>query len=100
MRTLAFAGVLGLSTLLSGSTRTQAQDVVADDPAGPAGHQGSHHFWNAIHARHAPIPRTYSYYYQTWFNQPSHFKVVGPDGHPRWRVTVRGLPLGTPWPSY
>jgi hypothetical protein len=100
-RGLALAGALGLSTLVFGSTRTHAQDIVAaDGSTGPARHHGLHRLWDCLHHRNPPIPRTYSYYYQTWFNQPCHSKVVGPDGHVRWQTTVRGLPLGTPWPSY
>jgi hypothetical protein len=96
----AFARALVLSALLVAPTRVQAQ---ADDPpAGPNG-QGRHHLFHhawGLHARNVPIPRTYSYYYAPWFNQPCHFRVVGPDGHTYWRTAVRGLPLGTPWPSY
>jgi hypothetical protein len=94
------ARALVLSALMVAPTRVQAQ---ADGPpAGPIG-QGRHHLFHlgcCLHSTGPAIPRTYSYYYNTWFNQPCHFRVVGPDGHTYWRTTVRGLPLGTPWPSY
>jgi hypothetical protein len=99
-RTRAVARALALSVLLAAPTRVSAQ--TDDAPAGPHGwlrHHLSNPAWG-LHARKVPIPRTYSYYYAPWFNQPCHFRVVGPDGCTRWRTTVRGLPLGTPWPSY
>jgi hypothetical protein len=99
-RARAFARALVLSALLVAPARVLAQ---ADgSPAAPIG-QGRHHLFHlgcCSHARGPAIPRTYSYYYNTWFNQPCHFRVVGPDGKTYWRTTVRGLPLGTPWPSY
>jgi hypothetical protein len=92
---------LGLSTLMACSTCAQAQDVLSPGGAtDPVRQHGIHHVLNFFHSRTPPIPRTYSYYYHTWFNQPCHSKVVAPDGTTRWRTTVRGLPLGTPWPSY
>jgi hypothetical protein len=91
-----YVWILGLSALMAASTRSQAQDVVsADVPID----QGRHHGWGFFHARPLAIPRTYSYYYNRWFNRPRHFRVVGPDGKIYWRTTVRDLPLGTPWPS-
>jgi hypothetical protein len=97
-----FAWVLGLSTvLMMAPTCAQAQDVISpDDPIVQAQHHPLHHGWGFFHSRPPAIPRTYSYYYNTWFNQPRHFRVVGPDGKTYWRTTVRDLPLGTPWPSY
>jgi hypothetical protein len=92
---------LGLSALMAWSTCAQAQDVLS--PGGstdPVRRSGIHHVLNFFHSRNPPIPRTYSYYYDTWFNQPRHSMVVAPDGTKRWRTTVRGLPPGTPWPSY
>jgi hypothetical protein len=77
------------------------QAQTGEYPVAPNG-QVRHHLFDHfrdIHARQVPIPRTYSYYYATWFNQPRHFRVVGPHGKTYWRTTVRGLPLGTPWPS-
>jgi hypothetical protein len=96
-----FASVLGLSAVLAVPTRSQAQDVVSPGvPIVQAQYQPLHHGWGFFHSRHPAIPRTYSYYYDTWFNQPRHFRVVGPDGKTYWRTTVRDFPLGTPWPSY
>ena len=96
-----FVWALGLSAVLAVPTRSQAQDVVSSDGSiDQSRHHGLHHLWSCLHSRRPPIPRTYSYYYDTWFNQPCHFRVVGPDGRKHWRTTVRGLPLGTPWPSY
>ncbi len=43
------------------------------------------------------IPRTYSYYYTPWLNQPRHFRVRRPDGTTYWTSTVRGLPIGYQW---
>jgi hypothetical protein len=43
------------------------------------------------------IPRTYSYYYTPWLNQPRHIPFIGPDGRKYWRTTVRGLPMGMQW---
>ena len=102
-RALAFTWMsFGLSALMAWSSCAQAQDVLS--PGGStdaARHRGIHHvLLNLFHSRTPPIPRTYSYYYDTRFNQPRHSKVVAPDGTKRWRTTVRGLPPGTPWPSY
>jgi hypothetical protein len=91
--------VLLLPAVLAAPAQLQAQ--IGDSPVVPIGKLQQHpfrHGWD-FHARNVPIPRTYSYYYATWFNQPRHFRVVGPDGKKCWRTTVRGLPLGTPWPS-
>ncbi len=97
-----FAWALGLSAVLMAPTRTQAQDVVfAGDPIDQSQNHSLHHgCWGFFHSRPPAIPRTYSYYYDRWFNMPRHFRVVGPDGKIYWRTTVRDLPLGTPWPSY
>jgi hypothetical protein len=99
-RARAVAGALVLSALLAAPTRSPAQTEVA--PAGPIARMRHHlaHAASGLHAEKVPIPRTYSYYYATWFNQPCHFRVVGADGHIYWRTAVRGLPLGAPWPSY
>ena len=96
-----YACVLGLSAAMSASTRSLAQDVVS--PAVPIDQEKHHHLhqlWDHFHRRQPTFPRTYSYYYDRWFNQPQHFRVVGPDGQTYWRRTVRGLPMGTPWPQY
>ena len=99
MRAQGFAWVLVLFTLVSLPSRLQAQ--TGDSPVVPIGEVPQHPFGHAwgFHARNVPISRTYSYYYATWFNQPRHFRVGGPDGKTYWRKTVRGLPLGAPWPS-
>jgi hypothetical protein len=94
-----YAWILGLSALMAASTRSQAQDGVSPDVLIGQGRHQLHHGWGVFHARRPPIPRTYSYYYNRWFNRPQHFRVVGPDGKTFWRTTVRDLPLGTPWPS-
>ncbi len=96
----AFARFLVLSASLAAPARVHAQTEVV--PAGPISRVRHHlsHLGSGLHAEKAAIPRTYSYYYATWFNQPCHFRVVGPDGKTYWRTTVRGLPLGTPWPPY
>ena len=101
-RALPFTWVaFGLSALMACSTCAQAQEILSSGGAtDPVCHHGIHHVLNFCHSRNPPIPSTYSYYYHTWFNQPRHCKVVAPDGTTRWRTTVRGLPLGTPWPSY
>jgi hypothetical protein len=95
-RTKTFAWALGLSILHAAAGHSQAQAIVAPAPDGAPQHHGHDHGWG-FHWRRNPIPRTYSYYYDTWFNQPRHFRVVGPDGKTYWRTTVRGLPMGTPW---
>jgi hypothetical protein len=100
-RARAMSWVLGLSTLVAASGRSQAQDVIAPgSPIEQSQDHGLRHLFGHFQSRRPPIPRTYSYYYNTWFNQPCHFRVVGPDGKTSWRTTVRGLPMGTPWPSY
>jgi hypothetical protein len=94
------ARALALAALLAAPTRVQAHDDGHHASRfAPLRRFASNHDWG-VHAQSTPIPRTFSYYYAPWFNQPCHFKVVGPDGKTRWRTTVRGLPLGTPWPSY
>ena len=91
---------LALTALLSAPTGVQAHDDGHHHSRfAPLRRYLSNPDWG-LHAIHTPIPRTYSYYYGTRFNQPCHTKVVGPDGRTHWITTVRGLPLGTPWPSY
>ncbi len=98
-RARAFAWALGVSAVLIAPARSQAQDVVySEAPADPSQHHPLHQGLGFFHSRPPAIPRTYSYYYDRWFNRPRHFQVVGPDGKTYWRKTVRGLPLGTPWP--
>jgi hypothetical protein len=98
-RAQAFACGFVLFALVEAPSCLQAQ--TGGSPVLPVGEIEQHRFGHAsgFHAINVPIPRTYSYYYATWFNQPRHFRVVGPDGKAYWRRTVRGLPLGTPWSS-
>jgi hypothetical protein len=94
-----FAWALGLSAMLMAPARSQAQDVIySGESIDQSQHHPHHHGWGFFHSRHPAIPRTYSYYYNRWFNRPHHVPVVGADGKTYWRTTVRGLPLGTPWP--
>jgi hypothetical protein len=96
---LALVAALGLAALSTTTARAQVPVVV---PAGGHVHGHSHtpgHSWLAAH-HPPPIPRTFSYYYNYKFNQPRHFRAVGPDGQTYWRKTVHGLPFGTPLPSY
>jgi hypothetical protein len=90
--THAVSWALGLAVSGATPASTKAQGPVV---AGQShGHGGGLFF-------HRPVfPRTYSYVYPSRFNTPVHRKYVGPDGRTYWRTTVRGLPLGTPWPSY
>ncbi len=99
-RARAIARALAPGAMLTAPTRSPAQTEVP--PAGPIGRMRHHlsHWAEGLHAEKVAIPRTYSYYYATWLNQPCHSKYVGPDGHTYWRTTVRGLPLGTPWVPY
>jgi len=91
--------VLGLATLLGAPSRSRAQCEVS--PVGargwrrPCPSERCGWFWT----RRDDIPRTYSYQYDTWLNQPCKIKVVGPCGKTYWKTTVRGLDLGTPWPG-
>jgi hypothetical protein len=91
-RVLALACVFGLATVLAAPGLAQAQNVVY-----PGGQP--HPAWG-FHSQRYVFPRTYSYYYNPRFNHPRHYRVVGPDGRRYWTTTVRGLPMGTPWPSY
>jgi hypothetical protein len=94
-----WACVLGLATQLAAPGRAQAQEPMVT-PATPNAYlmppNRPHHLWHFL-APNDGIPRTYSYYYSPWLNQPNHFPVVGPDGKTYWRSTVRGLPMGMQW---
>jgi hypothetical protein len=98
---LACGWVVCLAALSVVPTGSFAQDIVA--PVVPIGNPGPGpypigHGWGFWHR---PVfPRTYSYQYAPWFNQPRHTRFVAPDGRKYWRTTVRGLPMGTPWPSF
>ncbi len=96
----AWIGIFAFFAMAAAPAALQAQTYdPLPQPIGPVQvPRPPHHGW-LFNAGGPAIPRTYSYYYNTWFNQPCHFKVIGPDGCVRWRTTVRGLPLGTPWPS-
>jgi hypothetical protein len=101
MTARALAWVFVLFAPLAAPAQVQAQpDDLPIAPVGEVRHHGIGYWLADFHARNVPIPRTYSYYYAPWFNQPRHYKVVGPDGKVCWRTAVRGLPLGTPWPPY
>jgi hypothetical protein len=98
---LGCAWVLCLAALPAVPTRSLAQGAVV--PVVPIGEPGPHpfgrgHGWGFC-AAHLDVPRTYSYQYGLWLNRPRHTRVVGPDGRTYWQTTVRGLPLGTPWPG-
>lgn len=96
-RRLAFGGVLVLAALLSAPARSGAQGIVSPDgPNGFLRFYPPDPGW-ACRLHRDPIARTYSYLYDYWYNQPCHFRVVGPDGRTYWRTTVRGLPLGMQW---
>ena len=97
---LAVACVFGLAALPMATGPARAQDFVP--PAALNGHDVHHSFGLGAHCAtpRAVIPRSFSYQYDTWFNQPRHVRYQGPDGRTYWRTTVRGLPMGTPWPSY
>jgi len=92
----ASSWVLGLVLFAAAPTLSTAQDQLL---VAPSGHAGQHHGCGS-HSSQAVFPRTFSYQYDSWFNRPRHTRYVGPDGQVFWRTTVRGLPMGTPWPSY
>jgi hypothetical protein len=94
-RSLTLFSLLGVAALLSLPAQSPAQVAVPNGYVVPA---RPHLGWG-FGPQRPPIPRTYSYYYNTRFIQPRRVRVVGPDGRTRWRTTVRGLPLGTPWPG-
>jgi hypothetical protein len=96
---LACGWVLCMAARAAVPTDSLAQDIVA--PVVPIGNPGPYptgHRWSFWH-HHPVFPRTYSYQYDIWFNRPRHTRFVGPDGRAYWRTTVRGLPLGAPWPG-
>jgi hypothetical protein len=94
----AFACVLGLASLIAVGNRALAQQPMIS-PAPPIPHPVTSrpfHLWDCFLPDDG-IPRTYSYYYTPWLNQPRHFPFVGPDGRKYWRSTVRGVPMGMQW---
>jgi hypothetical protein len=96
-RSLPFASAVGLVAMLVASNRSEAQGVISPD--GPNGFLRPYPVYReaVFHAHRLAIPRTYSYQYNFRYNQPYHFRVVGPDGKTFWRTTVRGLPMGMQW---
>jgi hypothetical protein len=90
--------VLGVAAPLAAPAHARAQEPVAPlpDPNVYAATVQPHHWWSFL-CPNDGIPRTYSYYYTPWLNQPRHFPVVGPNGKTHWMVTVRGLPMGSQW---
>ena len=65
-RARVFAWVLGLSAVLAASTGSQAQDVVyADGPVDPIAAPPAPSRVGPLPLATPPIPRTYSYYYDT-----------------------------------
>jgi hypothetical protein len=96
---LAFTVVLGVAGPLATTARAQDPVVFSSDECVECDHPAQGHGW-CFGKHHPPIPRTFSYLYNYNFNQPRHFRVIGCDGRKYWTTAVRGLPLGTPWPSY
>jgi len=95
---MAWIGVLGLAAVMVGEG-----DAVAQHPTVPPGAPIAYpipfrpqHLWDFFLPNDG-IPRTYSYYYSPWLNQPRHFPVTGPDGRKYWQSTVRGVPMGLQW---
>jgi hypothetical protein len=98
---LSCRSALCLIALAALPAAAPAQDLVVPPvpmPIGPAGPYPIGHGWGFGH--HPVFPRTYSYQYDIWFNRPKHTPFVGPDRRCYWQTTVRGLPLGAPWPPY
>lgn len=91
------ACVFGLAVMTAAPTFSAAQDFV---PPVARNSRARVHHRLSFHASRPVFPRTFSYQYDTWFNQPRHTRYVGPDGKTYWRRTVRGLPIGAPAPSY
>ena len=95
-RILPLACLLGLISQLASPARSGAQGVISPD--GPNGFLRAYPVYRDRGFRPHPdvIPRTYSYQYHPWYNQPRHFRVVGRDGRTYWRSTVHGRPMGMP----
>jgi len=98
----AAAWALGLAAFVSGAGKAKAQELVPY-PVAPIGYpHPSRPTARPFHLcdfflPEDGIPRTYSYYYTPWMNQPRHFPFVGPDGRKYWQSTVRGMPMGMQW---
>jgi hypothetical protein len=98
IRNAVWASVVGLAATLAAPQYARAQEPLVP-PGSPNAYlmpSRPHHWWSFLSSNDG-IPRTYSYYYTPWLNQPRHIRVVGPDGKTYWTSTVRGLPMGTPW---
>jgi hypothetical protein len=97
-RNAAWAFVIGLAAALAPTGRALAQEPIVPPPIPNAYPVPSRtHRWCDFFLPNDGIPRTYSYYYSPWLNQPRHFRVVRPDGTTYWTSTVRGLPMGYQW---
>ncbi len=97
-RKLALICVLGLAALVAAECQAVAQHPMVS-PGAPIAYPipfRPQHLWHFFLPNDG-IPRTYSYYYSPWLNQPHHFPVTGPDGRKYWRSTVRGVPMGQQW---
>jgi hypothetical protein len=97
-RKLAWACALGLAALIAVERQAVAQQPMVP-PGAPIAYPipfRPQHLWDFFLPNDG-IPRTYSYYYSPWLNQPVHFRVTGPDGRKYWRSTVRGVPMGLQW---
>ncbi|MGO9468532.1 MAG: hypothetical protein ACLQIB_19100 [Isosphaeraceae bacterium] len=97
-RKLNWIWVLGLSAVLAAEGQAVAQQPMVP-PGAPIAYPipfRPRHLWDFFLPNDG-IPRTYSYYYSPWLNQPHHFPVTGPDGRKYWRSTVRGVPMGQQW---
>jgi hypothetical protein len=94
----ALWGVVALAATLGVTNHALAQEppilptAAIDDPVASRPHR-----WCDFLLPNDGIPRTYSYYYSPWLNQPRHFRVRRPDGTTYWTSTVRGLPIGYQW---
>jgi len=97
-RNAALAFVVGLAAALAPTDHAFAQDPIVPPPV-PNVYTvpGRTHRWCDCFLPNDGIPRTYSYYYSPWLNQPRHFRVIRPDGTTYWTSTVRGLPMGYQW---
>ena len=88
----ALAATLGVSDHALAQEPTGFPPVPIAQPAASRPHR-----WCDFLLPNDGIPRTYSYYYSPWLNQPRHFRVRRPDGTTYWTSTVRGLPIGYQW---
>jgi hypothetical protein len=90
--------VVALAATLGVTDHALAQEPIGLPPVPIAYPVASRpHRWCDFFLPNDGIPRTYSYYYSPWLNQPRHFRVRRPDGTTYWTSTVRGLPIGYQW---